>query len=207
MAYRLVFDVADRIPEIALGIAALAALTIVIAAGLWAFEDLLAAWPLTMGVAIILGGLQALLDGSPSYAPFLLIPSFAGLAEALRGRFPIFDQPRVPRGGAATMFGTFLLVFDALSGIGKIGAIDLTQQLRAGRADQLEGSVEHFFEVAGGKNECLSIEDRRFCYSDWEITPGFNRTRALGGPIKPGLQVRVAAIGDTIARLEVVSAP
>jgi len=98
-------------------------------------------------------------------------------------------------------------VFDALSGIGKIGAIDLTQQLRAGRADQLEGSVEHFFEVAGGKNECLSIEDRRFCYSDWEITPGFNRTRALGGPIEPGLQVRVAAIGDTIVRLEVASAP
>lgn len=123
MSYRVVFDVADRLPDIALGLAALVMLAGVIHAGLWQFEDL--------------------------------------------------------------------------------PAIGLSRQLTDGQAEVIEGPVTIYLEVGGGKNECISVADRQFCYSDWDLTPGFNRTRALGGPIRDGLQVRLRAIGDTIVRLEV----
>lgn len=204
MTYRLIFDVADRVPEIALGAAALVALVMVIGAGLWAFDDLLRAWPFTAAAAIGIGLLQALSSQSlGAHAPFLLIPTFVVVAEVVRIRFPEVDKQQLPRGAAATMFATFLLLFDTLSGLSVLGAIGLSQQLRAGGAEQIEGQVTDFFEVTGGKNECISVSERRFCYSDWNSTPGFNRTRTLGGPISPGSQVRLWAIGQTIVRLEV----
>lgn len=204
MQYALVFDVADRVPEIALGTAALVAFVLVVAAGLWAFDDLIRAWPFTAAAAITIGVLQALnAHALASSVMFLAVPSVAAIAEVVRSRVRSLDPSLVPRGGVATMFATFLLMFDAFSGLGKLGAVGLSNQLRAGDADQIEGTVSAFFEVYGGKNECFSIGERRFCYSDYVVTPGFNRTRALGGPISPGLQVRLSAIGDTIVRLEV----
>ena len=208
MEYQLVFDVADRFPGIALGIAALVALALVVGAGLWAFDDLLSAWPLTAGLAISIGALQAVTDRSlGASALFLLVPSLVCVAEVLRNRFPSLSTPRVPAGAGPTMFATFLLFSDAMSGLGRLGAVGLSQQLRAGGADQIEGTVTNFFEVSGGKNECFSVGDRRFCYSDWSVTPGFSRTRALGGPVYPGRQVRLSAIGDTIVRLELGVSP
>jgi hypothetical protein len=150
--YQLVFDVADRIPDIALGIAALVALALVVGAGLWAFDDLLSAWPLTAGVAISIGALQAVNDQSlGASAMFLLVPSLVCVAEVLRGRFPSLSTTRVPRGAGPTMFATFLLFLDAMSGIGRLGAIGLSQQLRSGGADQIEGNVTGFFEGTGAR--------------------------------------------------------
>jgi hypothetical protein len=42
-----------------------------------------------------------------------------------------------------------------------------------------------------------------FCYSDYEVTAGFNNSASHGGPIREGLPVRVSYIGNTIVRLEV----
>jgi hypothetical protein len=204
MTFRLVFDVSQRIPEIAIGIAAVILLIGVIAAGLWAFEDLVKAWRLIAVASLALALVEILLEQSRS-ALFPLAFGVIGVgAEVARTRVDGLDQVRTPRGAIATLTCTFLLVWTAGSGVGRFGAIDLTNRLNAGQAQVLEGPVTQFSEVPL-KNECFSVADRRFCYSDSGATPGFSRTNAYGGPILPGLPVRVWAIGDTIVRLEIAT--
>jgi hypothetical protein len=203
--YHLVFEVGERIPEIAFGVAALFALVVFVVIGLFEFDDLPRFWPVVLGVALVLGVLEMAIDKSPADAPFLVIPGIVGVFEYVRSRDPDLADPKLPPGAMATMFGAFALVFVSLNGVGHFGAIGLSQRLQAGAVDELEGRVTAFYEVAAGKNECWSLADRRFCYSDWVSTPGFNRTRSLGGPIAPGAQIRLAVVGDTIVRLEVAA--
>lgn len=204
MTYRLVFDVAQQIPEIAVGVPAAVLLIGVIAAGLWAFDDLVNAWRLIAVATFTLAATLLILAQTRS----LLFPvGFAVIAmipDVLRDRVEAFSQFKVPRGTVATVSCTFLLVLVAGTGLSKFGAIDLANRLNDGETDVLEGPVTQFYEVPM-KNECFTVTDRRFCYSDTVGSPGFNRTRAYGGPINPGLSVRVAAIGNTIVRLEIAT--
>ena len=204
MTYRLVFDVAQRIPEIAVVIAATILLFGVIAAGLWAFAELVNAWRQIAVASLTLAVVELVLEQSRSG----LFPLAFGLigvgAEVARTRVEGLDQFRTPRGAIATLTCTFLLVWTAGTGLGKFGAIDLTNRLNAGEAQVLEGPVTQFSEVAL-KSECFAVQGRQFCYSDAVVTPGFSRTRAYGGPINPGMSVRVWAIGETIVRLEIAS--
>jgi hypothetical protein len=203
MTYELVFDVADRVPLIALGAAAAVLAVLVILAGLWDVGVLLPAWPLLVGAAVTFVGLEMVVDKSRSQLLFLWPVTLATIMEVARDRVPGVPTNRLPRGGAATMFGTFTLVFAALFGLGTFGAIGLSQQLGAGRAEVLEGALTDFYGGNGAKTECFTVEERRFCYSDFTVTPGFNRMRDFGGPMQPGLQVRVSAIGGQIVRLEI----
>ena len=203
MAYQLVFDVADRVPLIALGAAAAVLALAVIAAGLWDVDVLLPAWPLLVTAAVSLVVLEIAVDHSTSGILFLW-PLFLGtIAEVARRLVPDLDVKRLPPGGMATMFATFTLIFAALSGLGTFAAIGLSQQLRSGQAEMLEGEVTDF--SSGGKTECFTVNARRFCYSDFTVSPGFNRMQDYGGPMEPGLQVRIAAIGDQIVRLEIAA--
>jgi hypothetical protein len=68
-----------------------------------------------------------------------------------------------------------------------------------------EGPVESFWEEPQGKGECFFVQNKRFCYSDFIIVPGFRNTAWHGGPIRPGLPVRVSYVGDTIVKLEIRS--
>jgi hypothetical protein len=205
ISYRLVFDVAERVPAIWLGAAAFLTFALAGVVATLRFDTLLQAWPLYVGVAGGLGGATALLDRVPFLALACLLVAFVSIAELLRDRFAQAVPPQLPRGGAPIMFATFLLLFTGVLGLSSVGAIQLSQELQGGRVDVVEGRVGEFFEVAGGKNECFSLGGRRFCYSDWVGTPGFNRTRALGGPIEPGLQVRLSVVGNTIVRVEVAN--
>lgn len=76
---------------------------------------------------------------------------------------------------------------------------------RRGDYQIVEGKVTDFqpMPYEGHTDECFSVRDKRFCYSDYEIAPGFRNTASHGGPIHTGLQVRIAYSGDTILRLEV----
>ena len=203
MTYQVVFDVVERVPLIALGVAAAVLAVAVIAAGLWDVDLLLPAWPLLVGAAVTLVFLEIAVDRSTSGILFLWPLFLATMMELGRDRLPGIDVSRVPRGGAATMFGTFTLVFAALSGLGTFGAVGLAQQLRSGQAEILEGQVTDF--SSGGKSECFSVEGRHFCYSDFTVGPGFNRMQDYGGPMQPGMQVRMAVIGDQIVRLEIAA--
>ena len=202
MTYRLVFDIAQRIPEIAVGIAAAILLFGLIAAGLWAFGDLIPAWRVIAVVSIAVAVVEAILEQSRSALFPLGFAAIGVGVDVFRDRIEALAQWDVPRGAPTTMVCVFLLLWTAGSGLGRFGAIDLANQLNRGRADVLEGQVTQFSEVAL-KGECFTVEGRRFCYADSVVSPGFSRTRAYGGPINPGLSVRVAAIGDTIVRLEI----
>ena len=73
----------------------------------------------------------------------------------------------------------------------------------------VEGVVANFrpMPTQAHQEECFSVEDRIFCYSDSVITSGFNQTSIHGGPIHEGLPVRIEYVGDTILRLEVQNEP
>ena len=202
MTYRLVFDVAQQIPEIAVGFTAAVMLTIVIAAGLWAFDDLAKAWRLIAVASLALGGTELILGGSRYFLCPIVVAVLGTGVDVLRDRVEAFSQFKVPRGTPTALACTFLLLLASATGLGRLSAIGLANRLNAGQAEVLQGEVTKFFEVPI-KQECFTVEDRRFCYSDSGSSAGFNRTRAYGGPIDPGLTVRLAAIVDTIVRLEI----
>jgi hypothetical protein len=81
----------------------------------------------------------------------------------------------------------------------------LQRAYRKGQYSVVEGRVEDFRPVPydGHQEECFSVQDMRFCYSDFGPTAGFNNTASHGGPIRPRLAVRVAYIDSHILRLEV----
>jgi hypothetical protein len=55
----------------------------------------------------------------------------------------------------------------------------------------------------GHADESFVVGGRRFSYSDYSVTPGFNNTRSHGGPIDNGVYVRITHRGNTILRLEI----
>jgi len=83
------------------------------------------------------------------------------------------------------------------------------QALSKGDFQTVEGRVSNFdpMPYEGHKMECFSVQDKRFCYSDYFIVPGFRNATSHGGPIRPGLKVQIAYIGaarhNTILRLKV----
>ena len=82
---------------------------------------------------------------------------------------------------------------------------ELVAALESGQATVVEGPVRDFVPMpwSGHAMECFSVEETRFCYSDFVVTAGFNNARSHGGPIREGLQVRIHHVDCTIARLEV----
>jgi hypothetical protein len=69
----------------------------------------------------------------------------------------------------------------------------------------VEGIVTDFHPMPyeGHQEECFSVQDKRFCYSDYVIAPGFRNTASHGGPIRSGLPVRIAYSGNVILRLDI----
>ena len=202
MTYRLVFDVSREIPEIAVGITATVLLVAVVAVGLWTFADFGRTWRLIAVASLVLGLTELVLGGSRSFLLPLVIAVVGTSIEAFRGRVDAFAQFTAPSGSIAVVACSILLLLTAATGNSRFSAIELTNQLNSGQAEVFEGVVTEFTEVPT-KQECFTVEERRFCYSDSGYSRGFNRTRAYGGPMGPGLAVRVAAIGDAIVRIEI----
>jgi hypothetical protein len=204
MAYHVIFDVADRIPDIALGAVAL---VLFAGVGLVALVDLdavLARWPVLLTAGASLVALEAVVNRS------LLLLVFSGFPFAMGVGSELYHR-RVPSGAAAQGTACRRHRDDAgvvparlamSFGLPMISAVGLSRQLADGEVVVVEGPVRIDLEVFG-KNECISVAGRSFCYSDSNVTAGFNRTRALGGPMRNGLQVRISSIGDTIVRVEV----
>ena len=69
----------------------------------------------------------------------------------------------------------------------------------------VEGRVENFrpMPFEGHTNESFTVQGVKFSYSDYYLIPGFNKTSSHGGPIREGLQVRIAYRNGTILRLEI----
>ena len=69
----------------------------------------------------------------------------------------------------------------------------------------VEGLVSDFepMPYEGHKDECFSVQQQSFCYSDYSTTLGFHRSASHGGPIREGLPVRITYHDGMILRLQI----
>jgi hypothetical protein len=83
--------------------------------------------------------------------------------------------------------------------------IELQNALQQGKITVVEGKVENFIPMpsTGHSMESFTVAGHKFECSDYRITAGFIKTSSHGGPIRAGIYVRIHALGNRIARLEV----
>jgi len=205
MAYETVFDVSQRLPQLALGVAGAAVLIVVILVGLLDIDALLPWWRVVLGLAATLLIAQWLVVGAWPYA-LAVVVAMVVLAVIARviDDLPPESGATLPRGSRRTIIATFMLVFVALQGLPMVKAIDLVRRENAGEAVVVEGPVrlESF-----GKTECMTVADRRTCYQESVISPGWNRMRYLVGGLHDGQMVRLSFLDDLIVRVEAVPDP
>jgi hypothetical protein len=100
-------------------------------------------------------------------------------------------------------FGVFCVVVSSVSTFWDYWS--LRQALLTGQYEVVEGVVTDFVPMPrmGHARERFVVNGRRFEYSDYLVTAGFNNSSSHGGPIRLGLRVRIANVGGKIARLEI----
>ena len=84
------------------------------------------------------------------------------------------------------------------------------QRLRTGAVQVVEGTVQEFVPMPYISNqpESFVVGGVRFSYSDFDLSQcGFRNTASHGGPVRPGLHVRITYSGNSILRLEVALPP
>jgi hypothetical protein len=211
VTYQVVFDVSERLPQLAVGVVAAIVLLVVIAAGLRDAEVVVAWWPLVLGLGAGLLAIEWLLGGLWVYALAVVTVTavVAALEWATRPRADDDDAyvpppPRRMQSGAGGMVvGLFALVAAAGIGLPMVGAFELERRLLDGQATIVEGPV---MIESRGKTDCLVVDAQRFCYPDAEIIPGFNRHQTIpGGALRTGDRVRLSVVAGEIVRIEVAT--
>jgi hypothetical protein len=94
---------------------------------------------------------------------------------------------------------------------------EILSAYRSGKCEVVEGKVSDFHPkpTFGGGYESFRVRDVQFFYSDYESTPGFNRTTRNGGTMTEGLPVRITYVYDNenspnrnvIVKLEIAQTP
>jgi hypothetical protein len=200
MTYEVVFDVWQRLPQLAIGVVAAVALVLVVGAGLlWDIDDLIRWWRPVFGLGATCLCLQWLVVGE---WPYVLVTAIVIGIMVVLARAPRSPADTLPQGSRRLLVGVFMLVLAAFQGLPMTAAIDLDRRLMDGQAEVVEGPVRIEGFV---KSECLLVDGQRFCYSQWEISPGYNRVRYLFGALQDGTHVRLSVIDGMIVRLEVAS--
>ena len=77
--------------------------------------------------------------------------------------------------------------------------------LQNGNYKSVEGIVSDFKPMPpdGHGLESFVVSGQHFSYSDYISTAGFHKSTLNGGPIRPGMSVRILYNGNSILRLEV----
>ena len=132
----------------------------------------------------------------------------AGLIVATGGGLLFFSQRFSPRppGIFPFLFIGFAMVWTLTTFVGTFRDYsDLISDFRDGRCEVTEGVVSDFHPMpySGHEMEWFVVDGKRFEYSDFIVSPGFNNTASHGGPILQGVYVRVHHCGIDIARLEI----
>ena len=133
-----------------------------------------------------------------------------GLVPLIIGAVVIWGKRRFKCAQPHWLFAVFSCSFGVLW-IGVVGTTTASSDLTAFTAYQkgdyqtVEGLVSDFHPMPyeGHQEECFSVQNQRFCYSDYMITPGFHNATSHGGPIHEGLPVRIAYQDGNILRLEI----
>jgi hypothetical protein len=137
------------------------------------------------------------------FSAFGLIFVVIGIALVLVGK-------KWPSQKRAKYVGFFMLVFASLWTVLTFTSTfseykKCVDAYRTGNYAVVEGSVRDFrpMPYEGHQDECFSVQNERFCYSDYAVQAGFNHSASHGGPIREGLDVRVAYYDRQILRLDV----
>jgi len=209
-AFHRVFDVSERIPNVVIGwlaLVMLGAFVITLLVPGWR-AWLLSRWwllpmvagPMFVVVSVRELGLWVLVWG----IAFVAICAASELRGTRLRWSPRLGGSEAPAGFVGLISGLVLLAGAAFGGVSQTGAVSLWRQLEAGQGVVLIGPVQDYVEVApAGNNDCFSVENRRFCLSNWVMTPGFRETRFSGTPLSDGEIVRLSVIGEAIVRVEV----
>ena len=83
-------------------------------------------------------------------------------------------------------------------------------RLQAGAVEVVQGTVQNFVPMPYLSNglESFVVSGVPFSYSDFDLSQcGFRNTTSHGGPIRPGLPVRITYSGNSILRLEAALPP
>ena len=212
MTYTVVFDVSERLPQLALGIVAVVLVVVLALAAVSLRGGLQPRWPLVLGIGGGVLAAQFLLGQLWAFALAVAVLVGVVIALELAGRPEDHDwqhvQPRSTRrmayGQTSVLVGIAGLGIAAFIGLPMVGAIDLERRLIAGEPTVVDGPVMIESHV---KTECLVVDAQRYCYGSGEIQPGWNRQQTiLGGPFATGDQVRLSVIDDQIVRIEVAAA-
>lgn len=132
-----------------------------------------------------------------------------GLLFVAIGTALLLVRRRFPSGLAQVLpyfFLTFSILWTTIVFVVTFGDYrSLSSALRERRCQVVEGMITDFnpMPYSGHQNESFNVDGRRFAYSDYNLTAGFNRTRSHGGPIGNGIRVRIHYLGSEIARLEI----
>ncbi|HTV49017.1 MAG TPA: hypothetical protein VMG59_11300 [Phycisphaerae bacterium] len=136
-------------------------------------------------------------------------PAF-GLIFVLIGTILVWNGRRKKTETTKKLVGYFILLFASLW---VFCAFVLTffeyrqciNAYRNGNYAVVEGRVENFHPMPyeGHSDETFTVGNESFSYSDYDIQPGFNQAASHGGPIRDGLQVRIAYYDGQILRLEI----
>ncbi len=75
--------------------------------------------------------------------------------------------------------------------------------MKNGTYKEIEGIVENFDPMphSGHKLESFTLNNVKFEYSDFVISPGFNNTKSHGGPIDEGKYIRIRYYNGEILQL------
>ena len=133
-----------------------------------------------------------------------------GLVPLVAGAVIIWGKRRFKWPQPHWLFAICCCAFGALW-VGVVGGgvlsadSDAFTAYQKGAYQTVDGVVTDFHPMPweGHQDECFSVQNQRFCYSDYEIAPGFHNATSHGGPIHAGLPVRIAYRDGRILRLEV----
>jgi hypothetical protein len=128
----------------------------------------------------------------PESVPFVLVMGlvFAGFGVLL------LRSGAVRRWLALTWITVCAVLFMLLATVGIDQWLTYRSMLRTGACAVVEGEIREFdpMPYSGHKLESFTVQGVRFSYSDYVLSPAFNRSRSHGGLLHEGLQVRIAYV-------------
>lgn len=119
---------------------------------------------------------------------------------ALKTSFPIFRSTLPKVGLVVSILFTLVAFLPTYVPYHK-----LRSAYDGGQAVTVEGMVTNFSaeNTSQKQPETFEVEGQAFRYSMYLLTPGFNQSRPLGGPLKEGVHVRIAHVDGAIVKLEI----
>jgi hypothetical protein len=138
---------------------------------------------------------------------FFAIPVGFVIVGSLLIRFPRGKQIRQAVGGILVIFSIFGIV---LIGGGAIADfLEYRSAYARGDFSVIEGTVYNFHPMPyeGHQQESFTVNGVSFYYSDFDSSPCFHNSASHGGPIRPGLAVRIAYHRGCILRLDIRRVP